>query len=312
MKVILKRFFLLIILFLTFSSTGYAKDESVNEEEGKDKDGEKIDENDPKNWPLKLGNLSLPTSQQPGPLVGFGQHIVDEDQLQLYLMGADFTGAKSYQTQLAPSIVYGIVEHLSLFVNVPEFTGNKADSSHSSGLGDISATLEYVFLDKNEKYSSDEGTVLLQVSVPTGSTSKNPPTGIGSPSFLIGGTYNHTNPVWFYFVQPGVLFTTSYHGTQYGYQGLYQFGIGRCIATPKGWIIALMVEGDGTYACRDRINGKIDPNSGGNVFYLTPSLWMSSDNLIIQAGVGYPVAQSLFGKQPKLYTSYVITLGFTF
>jgi len=300
-----------------------AKDEVKDKKEDEDKNGDadkkdddrkddKIDENDPKNWPLKKGNLSLPVSQQPGPLVGFGQHIVEEDQLQFYLMGTDFRVADGYVTLLTPGVVYGIRDDLSIFINIPESPGNRIGVDRSSGIEDAFATLEYIFLDKSEKYTSDQATLVGTITVPTGSTRKNPPTGFGSPTFFLGGTFNHTTPDWFYFVQPGVLFTTSYHGTQYGYQALYQFGYGRCIATPKGWIIAWMIEGDGVFSCRNRINGQIDPNSGGNVFYLTPSIWISSDNLIIQFGVGYPVAQELFGKQPKLYTAYTFTLGFTF
>jgi hypothetical protein len=306
---------LFLFLFLVTSSWGWTKSDEARrkiESMGDDKKDEKEDENDPKNWPLKKGNLSLPISQQPGPLVGFGENIVDKGQKQLFLMGQQYTGHHQYLTSLIPGFVYGIKESLSLFLNFPVSPGNKSQGNHSSGMQDIFIQLESVFIDKNRKYSTDQATVVGNFTIPTGSANKKPPTGVGSPSFFLGMTYNHTNIKWLYLVQSGVVLTTSYHGTKFGNQALYQIGFERCLWTPKGWIIAVLVEGDGTYSGRNRISGHIDRNSGGNVFYVTPSLWISSEHLIIQIGVGYPVAQHLFGHQPRLSTSYVFNLGLTF
>jgi hypothetical protein len=59
-----------------------------------------------------------------------------------------------------------------------------------------------------------------------------------------------------------------------------------------------MVEFDGTYSCRNKILGEIDPNSGGNIIYITPSLFISSKkSLVIQFGIGFPVHQHLYGNQ---------------
>ncbi|KTD71733.1 hypothetical protein Lste_0018 [Legionella steelei] len=66
---------------------------------------------------------------------------------------------------------------------------------------------------------------------------------------------------------------------------------------------------DGQYSQRNKINGGIDFNSGGNVVYVTPSLWVSSKKLIVQLGVGLPVTQNLYGNQTKDSYLLVANLG---
>jgi hypothetical protein len=99
---------------------------------------------------------------------------------------------------------------------------------------------------------------------------------------------------------------------QFGNQFLYQYGIGRNINSPSGWIFAWIIEGDGTYAWKNKENHIKQPNSGESTFYITPSLWISSSRILLQLGVGYPVIQDLFGKQKTNYLSVNANFGVTF
>jgi hypothetical protein len=58
-----------------------------------------------------------------------------------------------------------------------------------------------------------------------------------------------------------------------------------------------MIEVDGQYNQKNKIKGHSDPNSGGNAIYITPSLWVSSKNLLLQFGISVPVSQHLYGHQ---------------
>ena len=73
-----------------------------------------------------------------------------------------------------------------------------------------------------------------------------------------------------------------------------------------------MVEFDGSYSPKDRIHGRTDPNSGGNVIFVTPSIWMSSKRWVIQWGMGFPFVQSLNGRQDKIRYSINYNLGIAF
>ncbi len=262
--------------------------------------------------PLPLGNFSLPPSQQPGPLVSFGENILDKGLAQLYLFADAFIGNNNYSADIIPSILYGITDQLSFFFNVPFAPRDKDGKHHSSGIEDIFAQFEYAFYTKSNSYSSDQATVVANIFFPTGSSTKNPPTGFGSTSFFIGATFNRMLIDWFFFTSPGAILTTQKHETQFGNQLLYQFGVGRYIPSPTGWIFASMVEFTGQYSWKDKIKGRTDPDSGGNVIYITPSIWISSKKIILQFGAGYPVVQNLFGHQTKKFLSLDFNFGYTF
>jgi hypothetical protein len=261
--------------------------------------------------PSPLGNFSLPTSQQPGPLVSFGYNILDKGQLQLFVLANAFIGKHTYETNIVPSILYGIRDDLSFFFNVPFSPGNKDLNQHSSGLEDIFAQFEYAFLMKQNSRSTDQATLVVNGSFPTGSSTKVPPTGFGSYGFFIGTTFYHMDINWFAFASPGVTLPVARHETKFGNQILYQCGFGIYIPSPRGWIFNWLVEFDGIYFWKNKINNLVDPNSGGNVIYITPSIWISSKRIILQFGSGYPAVQHLFGDQPKQFMTLYFNLGIT-
>lgn len=263
---------------------------------------------------LKVGNFSLRGSQQPGPLVGLGENIIDKGQIQFYLFANALIGNNNYRTDLIPSFLYGVTDAFSVFFNVPYTPKNKdgITKSKSSGLEDIFIQLEYAFYTKSNRVSTDQATIVSNVSFPTGSNTKNPPTGFGSPSFLLALTYNHTTINWLFFGATGIILPTKHDAFKVGNQFLYQGGVGRNICTPPGWIYAWIIEFIGQYSWKDTLNNHKDPNSGGNVFSIIPSLWISSEKLILQFGIGGPVIQHLFGNQSKQNLSLTFNFGWTF
>lgn len=262
---------------------------------------------------VKVGNLAFPPSQQPSPLVSFGQNIINRKQAQAQLVVNEFRGENQYFVNINPAIIYAFTDSLSLFLVAPFAARYRQNNHHSSGPEDSIIQLEYAFYTKAYRTFYDQATIVANVTIPTGSAKKNPPTGIGANSFFIGGTYSRMEINWFYFVSAGGVMTTSSHRTQYGDQVLYQFGFGRRITNTKEWLFDWMVEFDGTYSWKDRINGKINPNSGGNVIYITPSLWISSnESLFLQFGMGFPVEQRLFGHQEKIDYALFFNSGWLF
>ena len=169
--------------------------------------------------------------------------------------------------------------------------------------------MEYSFYNKKTSVYVDQATLVGNITTPTGSIKKNPPTGFGSPSMFLGGTYCRMMIDWFIFASQGAILTTSDHKTKIGNQFLYQFGLGRNIPSPPGWIYAWMVEIDGQYNKKSRVRGNIDHNSGGNAIYVTPSLWISSKDIVFQFGVSVPVHQNLFGVQHQF--DYALNLNFS-
>ncbi len=294
----------LFCLFLLTHSLVFGE-EKKEEKEKKDGKDEKED------FPLKIGNFSLRTSQQPGPLVGVGENIIDKGETQVFLFADISAGNKNYRSDAIPSILFGITDDLSVFFNFPFSPGNKQRKKHSSGWEDVYIQLEYSYFQKQEIDNTDQATILANISYPTGSPNKNPPTGFGSPAFTVGTTYNHMTFDWFYFGALQGIFPSLHHRTRFGNQYLYELGIGGTIDTPPGWIYAWMVEFNGVYAERNLVKGKIDRNSGGNMIFITPSIWISSDTFLLQFGIG-PVFEQLYGNQPKQYYSLDLNLGYSY
>jgi hypothetical protein len=297
------KFVVFSIAFLLSATIGNA---NVNNDSGKGTE-------DKKEEPPKVGNFALPTSQQPGPLLSFGEKMLDENQAQLFLFADNFSGVRSHAVDIIPSILYGIQDNLSVFFNVPIAASFKSDQNRSSGLEDTFLQLEYAFYTKKTFEDVDQATLVANVTFPTGSTKKQPPTGFGSSSFFLGTTFNRMYTDWFMFTSPGVVLTTSHNSTKFGNEFLYQAGFGRNILSiDSEWIFAWMIEADGQYTEKDKIKGITDPNSGGNVVYVTPSLWISSKKIIAQLGFGLPATQHLFGNQKKNNYLLVANLGWTF
>lgn len=269
-------------------------------------------EEEKKEEPPKEGNLSLRGSQQPTSLVSFGERILDRGQFQAFLFADSFLGNNSYVNIIYPYIVYGVRDDLSLTLNLP-FAGGLKDKHHySSGPSDFSLQLEYAFYTKEDKVSSNQATLVGAVLFPTGSASKNPPTGFGSYSYLLGFTIKRTEVKWAFFTSNAVILPSSKDGKNYGNQFIYQIGFAKNIPSPDGWIFAWLAELDGLYSQKNRIHGLVDHNSGGNRIYFTPSLWFSNNDIIIQIGAGYPIIQNLFGHQEKKFITIDFNMGVTF
>lgn len=276
------------------------EDKKVEKDNGKDEKKEEI-------RPPRIGNFSLPTSQQPAALFGFGGNIIDKNEIQFYVFVDDLKGKRRITTDVIPGLLFGITDDWSIFFNTPVSPVMRDGKYRSSGLEDFFIQLEYAFYNKKTYTYEDQATVVANITFPTGSVKKMPPTGFGAPSFFLGATYYRTTVDWVLFTSHGAVLTTSDHKTKFGDEFLYQFGIARNIPSPRGWIYALMLELDGQYFRKNQIDGKIDPNSGGNTIFVTPSFWVSNKYILIQSGVSFIINQNLFGKQNKF--DYVFNLN---
>ena len=286
-------FILIIILtvILTFSSFGKAI-----------RDQEKIQQ-------IKVGNFSLSASMQPVPLISFGQNIIDKGDVEVFSYISQLKGSKTKFREVIPSILYGVTDTSSLFVQLPIAAQFKSEKFCSRGVQDFLLQFEYAFYTHETSIAVNQLTCLANIGVPTGSSSQNPPTGFGALSFFIGLTASHMATDWYCFTSSGIELPTSHKNTKFGKQFLYEFGVGRNIAYRSDkWIFLWLIELNGEYEQASKIKGFIDPNSGGNSLFLGPSLWFSTQRIILQLGISGVIYQHLFGSQPK--DSYFVAADF--
>src|SRR3990167_3019193 len=268
---------------------------------------------------VNIGNFALPGSQQPGPLIGFGQNIVDKGTFILYAYFDCLKGRKETFAEISPSILYGITDKLSIFVEqqfavelkvIDPITNIKQTSR---GIEDLLVQFEYAFCSKETSQKIEQLTVVANATFPTGSVKKSPPTGLGAPSFFLGFTANHMDVDWYYFTSFGSIMTTSHCNFKAGSSLLYQFGLSKNLCyKPDSYILNWMIELDGFYAQSDITTRIINPNSGGNAILLGPSLWFSTQRLTLQGGISWVIYQKLYGIQNKDNFYATLNVGWTF
>lgn len=250
--------------------------------------------------PPRIGNFALPGSQQPGQFLSFGANILDKGQSQFSLMASDYHGPSSTQATLAPAYIYGLTENASILVQLPYAISYKDDVQHSSSIADTLVQFESAFYNHKTACYEELATIVTGIFIPTGDRAKNPPTGTGSMSLLVGATFTRTYIDWLYFTSLGIQWGTKNEEFKPGNLFIYQFGLGKNIFNiGSEWILAWVVELDGQYTQRDHFGRQGDSNSGGNEVFLTPSFFISSKSLAFQIGAGMPVIQDLNGEQNK-------------
>ncbi len=247
-----------------------------------------------------VGNFALPLSQQPAPLFSFGQNLVDKGDMLVFVNYNQLKGPRSNFIDVVPSILYGLTDTLSLFVELPIAAKFQHEGFTSHGVSDLVVQLEQIVYAKETSTSVNEITAVGNMTFPTGSAEKMPQTGFGSPTFFLGVTLSHTDIDWYYFSSFGCLITTFHKNNKIGNLFLYQFGVGKNIAYKTDqWILNWMVELDGTYKQRDRICDVVDCNSGSNTVIIGPSLFFSTQRFEMDGGIAVIASQHLLGRETR-------------
>lgn len=267
--------------------------------------------------PLTLGNFALPTALMPSPLFSLGQNIVDKGDVVGYLNPILLRGKNDkkffYNEWYA---LVGLTNQLSVFILFPVPVINEEAHVRTTGFGDIIVQGEYAFYTKSDYHSVNQATAIATIYLPSGilepvksGFSQHAPfTGLGSTAFFLGGTWSRTTYDWYSFVSGGGLITTTHHGNKIGNSALYQAGIGKNLRYYDNKILVGMLEFDGITFKKDRLANAIDPNSGGTIMYLGPSLYLATQNTIFQMGFQIPFYQKLNGNQAK--NSFLISVSF--
>lgn len=260
--------------------------------------------------PPNKGNFALPSPQQPGPLLSFGQTLIGRNQVQLnYSTFSPYHVVGAFRNMNA-ALTFGLTDDTSVYFDVPVAAEYSARSVRSTALKDATLQLEHaVYTAGNQRYQ-EQSTVVGAITLPINDPALTKAIkGYGSPAYFIGGTYNRTYVDWLFFASPGYWQTTTSDHLKIGSQWLYQAGLGHsiCSVTDQSLLFGLL-EMDGQYTYRDQVFGRSRRNTGGNVVALTPSLSLAFRHLITQVGVGFPVIQNLNGNQTK--TDYFIAANF--
>lgn len=261
--------------------------------------------------PPDIGNFALPSSQQPGTFYSFGQRILDKNDLQFYLTPGYLKTNKGRELDYELSLTYGLIEHLSLSINT-SYADYRANEEHSNGFTDSLIQAAYAYYKSSNLSYSETGSIVLGLFLPTGSIYQVPPTGNGTTLFM-GTTYNRTWVEWLFFGEAGYSLPLQKNYPQHGPTQIYQFGLGKNIKSKESkYILFFMTEFSGQYFEKGVLNNVIDPDSGGYIINIIPSIFYSTKHLILQLGLSLPLIQNWNGDQPRSVSFVSANIGWTF
>ncbi|MBP6892714.1 hypothetical protein KBB68_04020 [Candidatus Babeliales bacterium] len=267
---------------------------------------------------IKSGNFALLPSQQPGPLISFGQNMLDQHDLQFFWYTNDLIGENKNLTSVIPEFLYGIRDNFSVLFELPIASVFQVNDEVYQGLQDIFVQLEYAIVDKTTYDTTSQVTLVGNVTFPTGGSPSIHQQNFGSlsfhgPTFFFGTTMSHMTRIWYPFVSVGTQITTTGQNTKLGNQILYQAGLGRNISSNSDkYIFNVLIEFDGSCKEKNKNYEIIDQNSGGNQILLGPSCWFSTTHFTFQAGASWVVYQKLNGIQNKNNYCLAIDVGYKF
>jgi len=288
----------------------------------------------------EIGNFALRTTQQPGPLFGFGQNINTKGDLQVFTSPNKIGGTNFSFSELFLLADYALTDVCTVLVALPVALSRRTKSTSffslipvrsetndrdvlakqarmpdpeeqeeillkSSGVEDLIIQAEYAIVDKETPTSELQTTLIGTIILPTGSATKQPNTGLGSPAFFFGTTINYQTLYWYVYGDAGYNITTKKNGLKFGNSLTYQVGFEGIIAyKPKKFILAWIFEVFNIHTKKDIVMNQKNPDSGSHLIFAAPSLWFSTNHFVFQIGVGVPVYQKLTGVQNK--TSYYL------
>lgn len=240
----------------------------------------------------RIGNFALPSGLQPFQLFGFGQAIIKKGDCYLVETYEHGLGIFNSDKTLFTTLLYGIHDNFSLHVTVPVSFQTKRKNNKSSGLQDIILQGEFAFFSQQKETYDVQATIVGAFTLPTGSTSKTPPLGYGSPAFFLGSTVNYLSIYWYTFASLGIVLPTNDNCIKPGNVLLYEFGLGHNLAyKADAWILAGLFEFNGIFTQQNKIGNRHLSNTGSNVIYIGPNLFFSFKNVILQGGIQWPVVQ---------------------
>lgn len=258
---------------------------------------------------VKRGNFSLPSSQQPGPLFGFGQNVIDSGTLQL-IGYFDYRRAH-HQDELnfLPSLLYGITDRFVFFGFLQAEPYHNADGIRTSRVSQVGLQFEYSVYANKRATCIDEFTVVLGSNF---SVSTDARRDFFAPSFFLGTTVSRTAVDWYFFASPGIILPTRKGNSKSGNTVTVQAGIGRNIPTSTNYILLGMLELNLVSSQRNQILGSLDQNSGGQILFFGPTLWFATQNFFAQVGVVFPLYQHVKGQQNRSRYLIALNAGITF
>jgi hypothetical protein len=275
----------------------------------------------------------------------------DISDARLIDLGAQGIEAHAVKSTTIPSLrlAYGVTDDFSIGLKLPYVDRRDLREAHShthedgdvevelhrlgdsEGVGDITLLGQYRIL--NLPAETLEAALLGGVKAPTGQTNRTTALGgqfetehqpgSGSWDFLLGAAL--TKRFGALSLDGSVHYTIAGDGSQdtdlgdrlnYNLAASYRFGAahdhapGAAPHSHLAWDVTIELNGE--HSQKQEIAGESDPNSGGNVVYLSPGVRLSGESWSVYLSYGEPIVRDLNGVQhePDYRVVAGVAMGF--
>lgn len=238
----------------------------------------------------------------PGPLYSIGQTVLAQGITGLGSTLEFIQNKYEHFTILSLLGLRTLTDDLSVSVVLPVILDHTVMQTTARGLGDFNITAEYAFVNKYKKNWNAQITGLVTAFFPTSrfkSFLNN--TGTGTYGLFIGGTASNWAEPWYGFGSGGITFYKKHNNLTFGDIALYEWGFGRTVTRSQHSHLSIICEWNGIYTQPFKMNGIINRDSGNNVIYFGPELRWRYYNMLLQAAIQYPLAQTFYGVQDNRY-----------
>jgi len=210
-------------------------------------------------------------------------------------------GSGSHELAMNYELIYGLLENLSLSLNIPHVLESEGGGGSSTGIGDVVFRGKYRFFKRDRLGTQDKISAILGVKFPTGNQNDNPAIGTGTTDVLMGVSYGHESRRWYYFATFRYLLRTEDGGFAPGDILFYDAAAG-VRPWKRGyleWDLVLLLELSGERDFKGSRGGTSLANTGGHTIWLGPTALLSYRNIMFKGGIQFTPLQQLNGSQTK-------------
>jgi len=268
-------------------------------------------------------NTALPVAKE--EFVFRGQYVRIQSDDDPSGAGRDRT-----ENQLVTALGYGLSGKWALFGVVPyrdiKLTSNTSAQRSQTGIGDMRAFVRYTAHQENEKGRTFRVAPCSGMKMPTGEDNARDAQGVLPASVQLGsGSWDAFG---------GVILTWQTLNYQFDTQFSYQANnetngveagditrldlsyqhrlLPRTLAGGVPDYLYGVIETNGIYKARNKVNGAEDANSGGTQIFISPGLQYVSKRWMVEALIQIPVTQNLHGTALESDTIIRTSVRFNF
>ncbi|HEB59257.1 MAG TPA: hypothetical protein ENJ01_08545 [Gammaproteobacteria bacterium] len=248
---------------------------------------------------ILAGLLLVEVAAAHDPVFGLGPHVLFKGGFETAIELHSARRGDELENELGVELTYGLTGDWAAGIELPLEAVADAGAA-SGGLGDISVFTKWRFWRNDMPGAQESAALLFKLIGDTGDDTRSPALGTGTTDGIVGLAWGYESRRWYRWAslryrQNG----TDANGLQRGDMMRLDL-VGGIRLKRTGYLepdMVWLLELNGEYGKRARLNGMDVANSGGTQWFVSPGIFWTYRNFAIKAGVQIPVYDDLNGSQ---------------